>query len=59
MRPRTQFKTVAGFAKAVALCEKKGLKMRVDPAEGMIIWENAKEEEKFTIAWTQKGRKYY
>lgn len=53
--PSTQFKTVAGFSKAVAICEKKNIKCRVDPAEGMIHFKNIKEEERFSIAFTKIG----
>ena len=53
--PSTQFKTIAGFSKAVAICEKKKIKCRVDPAENMIHFETTKEEERFSIAFSLIG----
>jgi len=53
--PSTQFKTVAGFSKAVAICEKKNIKCRINPAEGMIHFKSIKEEERFSIAFSLIG----
>jgi hypothetical protein len=49
--PSTQFSSTPRFGKAAAVCELENIECNLDPYENRINFKNAKEEEKFMIAW--------
>lgn len=51
--PSMQFKTVAGFQKAVKICKKRlsSEDWWQNKEEGLIHFASVKAEEKFSIAW--------
>tara|TARA_R100001460_G_scaffold22736_7_gene46202 strand:- start:1237 stop:1416 length:180 start_codon:yes stop_codon:yes gene_type:complete len=52
--PSMQFKTVAGFERAVKVCEKhlSQKKWTKDSINGMLHFSSIKAEEKFMIVWS-------
>lgn len=54
--PSTEFKTVAGFGRAAAICELENIACRLDPERNRIHFKNAKEEVKFTVAFENRWR---
>lgn len=52
--PATQFNSTPAFGKAMALCELENIPCRFDVYENRIYFENAKAEERFSIAWNKR-----
>lgn len=55
--PATQFSSTPLFGRAMALCELENIPCRFDVYENRIYFENAKAEEKFSIAWNKRFEK--
>jgi hypothetical protein len=51
--PSTKFESTPNFGRAVALCKLENIECRIDPHVNTIHFENAKAEERFTIAWSK------
>ena len=51
--PSTQFTSTPLFGRAAAICELENIECNLDPYENRINFKNAKEEERFTIAWSK------
>ena len=51
--PSTQFRSTPLFGRAAAICELENIECNLDPYENRINFKNAKEEERFTIAWSK------
>ena len=49
--PSTQFGSIPAFGKAAAVCELENIACRLDPYTNTIHFKDAKQEEKFMIAW--------
>jgi len=54
--PSTEFKTVAGFGRAAAICELENIECRLDPYSNRIHFANEVEEVKFTVAFRRSSK---
>jgi len=52
--PAAQFSSTPMFGRAMALCEIENIPCRFDVYNNRIYFENAKAEEKFSIAWSTR-----
>ena len=52
--PSTQFSSTPLFGRAMAICELENIPCRFDVYENRIHFEDAKAEERFSIAWSTK-----
>jgi len=51
--PSAQFASTPSFGRAAAVCELENIECNLDPYENRINFKNAREEERFTIAWSK------
>jgi len=49
--PSTQFHSTPTFGRAAAICELENIACRLDAYSNTIHFEDAKAEERFSIAW--------
>jgi len=52
--PSTQFASTPSFGRAAVVCELENIECNLDPYENRINFKNAREEERFTIAWQKR-----